>query len=146
MEQSPAFEIREMHSLEEMLARYDTIIQLSPQLTEQDYSRMLQDMLAHGYRQVAVFEGKKCIGVSGFWISTKLYCDKYVELDNVVIDIAYRSKGIGKLMCDWILEEGKRLGCKTALLDAYVENSNGHRFYYREGFVVKGFHFLKKLV
>jgi GNAT superfamily N-acetyltransferase len=135
-----------MHSLEEMLARYDTIIQLSPQLTEQDYSRMLQDMLAHGYRQVAVFEGKKCIGVSGFWISTKLYCDKYVELDNVVIDIAYRSKGIGKLMCDWILEEGKRLGCKTALLDAYVENSNGHRFYYREGFVVKGFHFLKKLV
>ncbi|HEV7232506.1 MAG TPA: GNAT family N-acetyltransferase [Bacteroidia bacterium] len=146
MEKSTAFEIREMHSYEEMLERYEILTQLNPQLKKEDYARMLHDMLAHGYRQVAVFDGKQCIGVSGFWISTKLYCDKYVELDNVIIDAAYRSKGVGKLMCDWIVEEGKRLGCITALLDAYVENSNGHRFYFREGYVIKGFHFLKKLI
>ena len=31
------------------------------------------------------------------------------------------------------------------MLDAYVENFKAHKFYYREGFIARGFHYLKKL-
>jgi GNAT superfamily N-acetyltransferase len=139
------YEIRELLTIEEMISRHELICQLHPNLKKADYARMLKEMTSQGYRQVAVFEGEKCIGLSGFWIHTKLYCDKYVEPDNVVVDADYRSKGIGKLLCDWIVREGRSKGCKTAVLDAYVENSSAHRFYFREGYVVRGFHFLKKL-
>jgi hypothetical protein len=37
------------------------------------------------------------------------------------------------------------MGCKTAMLDAYIGNEAGHRFYEREGFSKRGFHFLKTL-
>ena len=106
---------------------------------------MLEEMLNNGYRMIGVFDADKCIGVSGFWLGTKLYSDKYLEADNVVIDKGYRSKGIGKLLMDWLEEEAKRKGCKMLMLDAYVENFSGHKFYWREGYTARGFHFLKKL-
>ena len=128
-----------------MVSLFPLLIQLSPEIKRADYKLMLKDMLLHGYRMAGVFDNKTCVGMSGFWISTKLYSGKYVELDNVVIDENYRSRGVGKLLCDWILNVGKKAGCKTAMLDAYSENSAGHKFYFREGFILRGFHFLKKI-
>ena len=138
------FVIKELTKAE-MLLQLPLINQLSPDIKQKDYERMLEEMLKHGYRMIGVFDGKKSIGVSGFWLGTKLYSDKYLEADNVVIDKAYRSKGIGKLLMDWLEAEAKRKGCKILMLDAYVENFSGHKFYYREGFIARGFHFLKKL-
>lgn len=128
-----------------MLLQFPLLCQLSPGLKRASYKTMLKDMLKHGYRMAGVFHEKRCVGISGFWISTKIYSGKYVELDNVVIDANYRSQGIGKLLCDWILKEAKKKGCKTAMLDAYLKNKAGHRFYLREGFIKEGFHFLKRL-
>ncbi len=80
-----------------------------------------------------------------FEINTKIYSGKYVELDNVVTDENYRGKEIGKLLCNYVLTIAKQNNCKTAMLDAYLENHQAHHFYEREGFVKKGFHFIKKL-
>ena len=139
------FIVREIRTDKEMHSLFPLIIQLSPQLKLTEYKIYLKDMIKHGYRMAGVFENKKCIGMSGFWIATKLYSGKYVELDNVVIDKNYRSQGVGKLLCDWIIKEAKRKGCVTAMLDAYTENSSGHKFYMREGYILRGFHFLKKI-
>ena len=68
-----------------------------------------------------------------------------MEIDNLVIDEKYRSAGIGKSLCDWMVKTAKQEGCETAMLDAYVENSAAHRFYYREGYIARGFHFIKKI-
>lgn len=137
--------IREVKTKNEMLSLLPLIKQLNPKIKKQAYAVMLDDMLAHGYRMAAVYDGEVCAGLSGFWISTKIYSGKYVELDNVVIDKNYRSKGIGKKLCDWVLKEAKKQGCVLAMLDAYAENISAHRFYYREGFFVRGYHFLKPL-
>ncbi len=140
-----AYEIKEIVGKNNMLALFPLIKQLNPKLRKAEYSAMLDDMLAHGYRMAAIYDGEKCAGLSGFWISTKIYSGKYVELDNVVIDKEYRSKGLGKKLCDWVLKEAKKKGCVIAMLDAYLENIPAHRFYYREGFYARGFHFLKRI-
>ncbi len=141
-----AYKIKEFLTLEDMVAQFSLFSQLNNTVTIFDYERMLRDgMLPRGYRMVGVFDGEKCIAISGVWLGTKLYCDRYLEADNVVVDADYRSKGAGKLLFDWLTAEGKRLGCTLLMLDAYVENFAGHRFYYREGFIPRGFHFLKKL-
>lgn len=130
---------------QQMLDQHALILQLSPNVTREDYERMLPDMLSRGYRMVGVMEGSKCIGLSGFWTGTKLYSDKYLEIDNFVVDAGSRSKGVGKILVSWMEEEARRMGCRTIMLDAYVENFSGHKFYYREGYIARGFHFLKKL-
>ena len=128
-----------------MLPLYPLIRQLSPGVTEERYAHLLDDMLAHGYRMAAVFEGGACIGLSGFWVSTKIYSGRYMELDNVVIDAAHRSRGIGKILYDFLYEIAVREGCEMLMLDAYMENEKAHTFYEREGFVKRGFHFLNQV-
>lgn len=139
------YRIAELVTIEEMLKNYDLLAQLSPQVSREAYESMVNEMKAQGYRMVGVFDGERCIGMSGFWIATKFYSGKYIELDNVVIDKDHRGRGVGKLLCDWVVSEGRKAGCQTAMLDAYVENKDAHRFYFREGFVLRGFHFLQKL-
>ncbi|MBI3232577.1 MAG: GNAT family N-acetyltransferase, partial [Bacteroidetes bacterium] len=86
-----------------------------------------------------------CIAVSGYWIGAKLYCGSYLEIDNFVVDEKHRSSGIGKQLIEWLTNEAKAHQCETMMLDAYVENFKAHHFYYREGFIARGFHYIKYL-
>ncbi|MCJ8163856.1 GNAT family N-acetyltransferase [Pontibacter sp. E15-1] len=141
-----AFAVQEIRGLEPMLAQYRLVQQLNPSMPKERYKELLQQMLPSGYRMVGAFnEAGACVGLSGFWVGTKLYSGKYLEPDNFVVDAAYRSAGVGKLLSDWMLEEAQRLHCDTVMLDAYVTNGPAHRFYFREGFHVKSFHFFKSL-
>ena len=140
-----AISIHKLSAISEMLPQLALIKQLSPQLTEESYRAMLQDMVPHNYFQVIAVEEGTPVAVSGYWIGTKLYSGKYLEIDNFVVHERHRSKGVGKLLLDWMLQEGRENGCKMAMLDAYVENFKGHHFYYREGFIARGFHYLRPL-
>jgi len=142
---APEIIIREAISLEEMNSLFPLVKQLTPTLTKKRYTELLKVMCANNYRMTCAFIGKKCIGLSGFWINTKIYSGKYVEIDNLVVAEEYRSSGVGKLICDWIIVKAKEENCETAMLDAYVENSAAHRFYFREGYKVRGFHFIKNI-
>ncbi|WP_165864965.1 GNAT family N-acetyltransferase [Rufibacter latericius] len=128
-----------------MLHQFPLIQFLNPNMEPERYEELLRLMLPQHYRMVGVFDGTTCLGLSGYWIGTKLYSGKYLEVDNFVVDEQYRSKGIGKLLLDWLTAEANRYHCETMMLDAYVVNNAAHKFYLREGFVIKGFHFLKRL-
>jgi len=130
----------------QMLPHYLLIRQLSPGVTEDRYIHFLDDMLEHGYRMVAVFEGEVCVGISGIWVATKIYSGRYLEMDNVVVADTHRSKGIGKLLTDFIEKLALAEGCETMMLDAYLENEKAQAFYEREGFTKRGYHFLKRLI
>jgi GNAT superfamily N-acetyltransferase len=141
------YALKELRSSTEMIQYISVIRELSgPGLTEEAYQKNLDAMIPMGYAQVAVFDGDSCIGLSGFWINTKLYSGKYLEMDNVVVLPAYRSKGVGKLLCEWCEEKAKENGCRTLMLDAYLENEKAHKFYKREGYFKRGYHFLKHII
>ncbi len=128
-----------------MLPHYPLIRQLSPGVTEERYTYLLDDMLAHGYRMVALMEGEIGVGISGIWVATKIYSGRYLEMDNVVVADTHRSKGIGKLLTDFVQELALAEGCEMIMLDAYLENGKAHAFYEREGFTKRGYHFLKRI-
>ncbi len=139
------FVVKELVTIDEMVNQISVIQELDPHLTIHEYEMMLNEMLANGYGQIGVFENEKCIAISGFWINTKLYSGKYLEMDNVVVLPEYRSKGIGKILSDWCIQKAKENNCKRLMLDAYLENKKAHTFYEREGFTKRGFHFIKDL-
>ncbi len=138
-------QLKELKTIEEMLAQIEIMQHLYPKLTLEKYQSYLQEMIPHNYKQVAVFEENVCVGLSGFWTGTKLWCGKYIELDNFIVHPDQRSKGIGKLITDYIDVKAADLGCTNIVLYAYTTNFAAHRFYYNQGFGPKGFHFVKIL-
>ena len=137
--------VRELIDKEEMLKNLSVLQDLYPSLTLSEYSSELDSMLPHNYGQVGVFEGDICLGLSGFWIGTKLWCGKYLELDNIVVSKTQRSQGIGKLLFDFLHKKALENNCTMLSLDSYTTNFNAHKFFYKEGFAPKGFHFINIL-
>jgi GNAT superfamily N-acetyltransferase len=133
----------ELTTKEEMLAQYDVMLHLYTNFTYEKYDAYLTDMIPHNYKQIAVFEGDACVGLSGLWSGTKLWSGKYLEIDNFIVHPDHRKKGIGKMMTDYVDAKAKELGCTMIVLDAFTGNFNAHRFYYNQGYAPKGFHFLK---
>jgi GNAT superfamily N-acetyltransferase len=138
-------EIRELTTVEEMLSNIEVMRFLYPTFTVEKYESYLVEMIPHNYKQVAVFENEVCVAVSGFWSGTKLWSGKYIEIDNFIVHPDHRSKGLGKMMTDYVDVLAKETGCTMIVLDAFTGNFTAHRFYYNQGYVPKGFHFLKIL-
>lgn len=137
--------IKVITSVADMLNQFSLIQQLSPKVSAAQYEAMLKDMVKCNYKQAVACLNEVPIGVCGFWINTKIYSGKYVELDNVVIDEQYRNYQIGQQLCNYVIQLAVKEGCKVAMLDAYLENEKAHQFYERNGFNKKGYHFIKKL-
>lgn len=133
----------ELTTKEDMLSQYDVMLHLYTNFTYEKYDAYLTDMIPHNYKQIAVFEGDVCVGLSGLWSGTKLWSGKYLEIDNFIVHPDHRKKGIGKMMTDYVDAKAKELGCTMIVLDAFTGNFNAHRFYYNQGYAPKGFHFLK---
>ncbi|PIF61352.1 MULTISPECIES: GNAT family N-acetyltransferase [unclassified Flavobacterium] len=138
-------EIRELTTVEEMLSNIEVMRFLYPTFTVEKYESYLVEMIPYNYKQVAVFENEVCVAVSGFWSGTKLWSGKYIEIDNFIVHPEHRSKGLGKMMTDYVDVLAKETGCTMIVLDAFTGNFTAHRFYYNQGYVPKGFHFLKIL-
>ncbi|MBC5840466.1 GNAT family N-acetyltransferase [Flavobacterium sp. F-380] len=128
-----------------MLAEIEILKHLYPTFTIEKYQSYLEEMVPHNYKQLAIYDEGVCVALTGFWTGVKLWCGKYIEIDNFIVDPNHRSKGLGKMLTDYIDAKAIELGCTMTVLDAYTGNYTAHRFYYNQGFVPKGFHFLKIL-
>lgn len=134
--------IREL-APEEIPSIYPLIRQLNPSLTPALFTKRLKDMLPFGYRAVAVFEGEKMVGVSGFWVHSRFWCGRHLDIDNFFVLPDYRGKRIGQKLTAWLEKKALEEKCELMVLDVYSDNFLAHRFYHREGFVATGSHFTK---
>ena len=121
------------------------IQELNPGVPPDVLAQRLQDMTAQGYRCAAAFADDYCIGVAGIWLGTRFRCGRYLDVDNVIVDLQYRGTGIGQQLMDWVERYAHREGCENMVLDAYVTNDLAHKFYQRNGYQVVGYHFVKSL-
>jgi GNAT superfamily N-acetyltransferase len=129
----------------EMLPLQPLLVQLNPNLLPERYELLLDDMLKCGYRMLVLYDQERPIAVTGIWVATKFYSGRYMELDNVVVDQEYRQQGIGQELCAWAEEIALAEGCEMLMLDAYRENTVAHQFYHKQGYIKRGFHFLKPI-
>jgi ribosomal protein S18 acetylase RimI-like enzyme len=138
-------QILELTTKEAMLEQLPIIQQLYTDFTLEKYESLLSEMLPINYKQVIVQENNETIGLAGFWIATKLWCGRYLELDNVIVHPNHRSKGVGKVITNYLIEKAINNDCTMAVLDVYTVNFAAQKFYMNHGFVPKGYHFVKDL-
>ncbi len=97
------------------------------------------------YQLFGAFSAGKLVGVAGAWIATKIWCGRYLEIDNLVVDSDLRSAGIGSLLIRHLETLARERDCKIVVLDSYAANHPSHRLYHRLGFQIWSFHFVKPI-
>lgn len=97
------------------------------------------------YELYGAFVGDRLAGVVGAWVATKIWCGRYLEIDNLVVDAGQRSLGIGGLLMQHLETLARERGCTIIALDSYAANRSSHRLYHRLGFEIWSFHFIKPI-
>ena len=64
-------------SREVLLDRFETIIEEHPH-----------------YHAIGAFIGDEMVAFAGAWIATKVWCGRYLEIDNIVVHPDHRSTGV----------------------------------------------------
>ena len=120
---------------------------LNPGVSKEVLQQRFETMLAEHphYLAFGAFVEGKLTALAGAWIATKIWCGRYLELDNLVVDPGVRSSGLGTALIRHLEEFARLEGCNLAVLDSYTSNHPSHRLYHRLGFEIWGFHFVKPL-
>lgn len=120
---------------------------LTPTLLLDRYLIYLSDMkeLGNYFLYLAYDKNDVLVGLCGYWLATKFYCGRYLEIDNFIIKPNERGKQFGTQFLDFLEEKAKDAACETIMLDAYLDNHQAHRFYAKNGYVARGFHFMKTI-
>jgi len=134
--------IIELNTKSEMLKAYELLLELYPDLVYKDFENQLDVMMPNNYSMIAICDNNNIIALAGIWIGNKLWCGKYLELDHVVVSEGSRSRGLGTKLINYAKSMAKKLDCSSLGLDSFTQNHASHKFFYREGFIAKGFHFV----
>ncbi|SDE87775.1 GNAT family N-acetyltransferase [Ulvibacter litoralis] len=114
-------------------------------VSEELLNERVLEMAQQNHECIGIYEGNTHIGICGMWFQTRHYAGKSMEVDHVFIEDTYRNKGIGNLLMEHVYTYARSKDCKWVELNAYVYNFPSHKFYYNQGFVAKGYHFVKTL-
>jgi len=122
---------------------------LRPALSDADaFVRVVDEVQRpEGYRLVGAFEdgGSEAVAVAGFRTGHSLAWGNYLYVDDLSTLPEARRRGHGRALLDWLLEEGRRLGCDQLHLDSGVEldRADAHRLYLNAGMVIAAHHFAR---
>lgn len=97
------------------------------------------------YHIFGAFSEGKLTGLVGAWIATKIWCGRYLEIDNLIVDSECRFNGVGTMLIQHLEAIAHERDCKIIVLDSYTANKQSHRLYHRLGFEIWGFHFVKPI-
>ncbi len=138
--------IQKLSSKSEILSAFPIIRQRYENMSLENYEAQISEMMAmNDFKMVGAFIGDEIVGVCGYWVLRMLYCGRYLQLSSFIVDEEKRGSGIGRKILDEMEKIGKELHCEKIILDSFTENKKSHPLYFREGFYIRGFHFMKNL-
>lgn len=126
----------------DILRCWPVLRQLRPELAADALLAAVRRMEAHGYRLVCAEDADGEVrAVAGYRITEMLRTGLMLEVDDLVTDAAARSGGYGRALLGWLVAEARAAGCSVVELDSAVHRHAAHRFYFREGMHILGYHF-----
>lgn len=139
----PTLTIRELRP-DELHWTFALLSTFYPSLTKDVLLSRLEAITVLNWRCVGVFEGADLVGLSGYWLNTRIYCGKYLYIDHFIIEGGHRCRGVGAQLLDYLKTLARDQGCEQVCLDTFVTNSLAQSFWSRHGFGIVGFHYVAK--
>jgi GNAT superfamily N-acetyltransferase len=102
-----------------------------------------------GYRLLGAFSPNRepAVAVAGFRVGENLAWGRYLYVDDLSTAPEARRQGLAGVLLEWLIEEGRRLGCGQLHLDSGVgsERFDAHRLYHNQGLSIYSHHFARGL-
>jgi GNAT superfamily N-acetyltransferase len=138
--------IRFLQDGAEQHAAFELMRELRPHLIDADaFAQQVRRQAQQGYRLLGAFYGEQLIGLAGVRHSENLLYGRFTYVDDLVVAPELRGLRVGAALLDAARAEGLRCGHAHLVLDTGLHMPLAQRFYYREGLLGKGMHFVQAL-
>lgn len=138
--------IRDLSTKNEILKSHHLVLQQYKNLDYSSFEIAIDEMInRHNYKILAGFLDDKMVAIAGYWLARMLYCGRYLQVSNLIVDENFRSLGFGKKLLKELENIAIKENCQKIVLDSYTENKQSHSLYYGENFYIRGLHFMKDL-
>lgn len=122
-----------IHALVYELAVYEK----EPEAVETTPAEYLEDFRKGLFEaQVAEIDGK-VVGMTLFYSAYSTWRGKMLYLDDFVVNEAYRRYGVGQLLFDAFVEEGRRRGCRLVKWQVLDWNEPALNFYRKNKAIIE---------
>lgn len=130
----------------EIAACFSAMRELRPHLSEQDFvARVQRQMKNHGYVLVYIATQNEVVAAAGYRVAEFLAWGRTFYVDDLISRSAFRKRGHGGRLLDWLLEKAKELSCDQFHLDSGVARHDAHRLYLSRKLQISSHHFCKEL-
>ncbi len=120
---------------------------LRPHLTDpKAFAAQVRAQQAAGYRLLGACAGEQLLGLAGYRHLTNLLYGRFVYVDDLVVDPQSQGQGVGAQLLDTVRGIARDTGCARFVLDTGLHMAHAQRFYFRNGLLARGMHFVEPLV
>jgi len=134
-------EIKLVESDDEIMSCFDVAVQLRTQYNRESFVKQVQKQMLSGYQLVSLKSNNEICALAGFRYSENLAWGKFLYVDDLITSIDHRSKGYGKKLLAWLIQQAEENECQQLELDSGVQRKDAHRFYLREKMRNSSLHF-----
>jgi ribosomal protein S18 acetylase RimI-like enzyme len=142
----PSLELRLLDSPDDWTLAFDIMKQLRPHLESvHAFSAQVRRQREQGYRLLAACDGQSMLGLAGFRFQTNTLYGNFVYIDDLIVTEHQQRTGIGARLLDGVRRIAQEAHCAHLVLDTGLHMALAQRFYYRNGLLGKGMHFVEAL-
>lgn len=139
-------EIKHIESDSDLDASFSVMQELRPHLSERaTYKAQVAVQRTQGYRLLAAWRDGVIVGLAGYRLQNNLLYDRFIYVDDLVVTASLHRSGIGEALLQAARQQALALHCKHFVLDTGLHMALAQRFYFRQGLLAKGMHFVELL-
>ena len=113
------FIIKQFSTDDDLRAAHPLVRELRPHVeTPEMLVELFRRQEVEGYTLIGGFSGDQLVAFAGYRLTCTLARGPHLFVDDLVTTEAVRSKGIGKVMIDWLRRVARDAGMKRVYLDS----------------------------
>jgi GNAT superfamily N-acetyltransferase len=138
--------LKDLDSPDDWTRAFDVMKQLRPHLIDTAaFIAQVRRQREEGYRLLAACDGDAILGLAGYRTQTNLIYGPFVYVDDLVVNAILQRSGIGAQLLEAVRQIARDAHCAHFVLDTGLHMALAQRFYYRNGLLAKGMHFVEPL-
>jgi len=139
-------EIKHIESDVDLEASFSVMKELRPHLSDPaTYAAQIARQRAQGYRLLAAWRDGAIVGLAGYRLQDNLIYGRFIYVDDLVVTASLHRGGLGEGLLQAARQQAVALHCKHFVLDTGLHMAPAQRFYFRQGLLAKGMHFVETL-
>lgn len=139
-------EIRHIETDADLKASFPVMKELRPHLQDAAaYVVQVMHQRTQGYRLLAAWQDGAIVGLAGYRQMDNLIYGRFVYVDDLVVSASLHRSGIGEQLLRAARQQAVAAQCRHFVLDTGLHMALAQRFYFRQGLLARGMHFVEPL-